>query len=165
MAAITDQEFNTIIETLSRDQQDTQRLIDILDKETHCLRKRTFDSLTVISHEKSQLIKTIETNNQSRQRLLQTITTELNPVEQLKQFIARCSTQQAQRVRKLNQNLEKNLSHCRNKNAVNGQVIAVSLKNNRELLNILTGKAQDDKLYDASGRVSSNAAVNNYKEV
>ena len=165
MAAITEQDFNTIIDTLNRDQQITQALLKLLAKETDSLRQRAFKALPDISNEKTQLINKIEENSKHRQSLLHKITNNEHPAEQLKQVVTRCNPQQAQKIRSLNASLEKTLTECRNKNAVNGQVIAVSLKNNQQLLNILTGQAHDDKLYDASGRVSSNNSGANYQKV
>ena len=111
----------------------------MLDEETACLKEKNFTQLTAIIAKKQELLVSI---------------TELD-----KSLSAPASQQvinQDNSLMALKDTIEKTLTECKKSNAINGQIIELSMKSNKHLMQIMkqvTGK--NSVTYDRKGGLNS----------
>lgn len=136
-----------------------KQLHSVLLDEKAILIAREFDKLNDISQAKQSLSDHLrQTSTHIRESLFQNDV----PNPMFKQL----SDSQQSTINQLNQKFQNLMLSCQKQNHVNGQVIAVNLNNNKELLNILKGNDALSGLYSASGAIESPSnEFKNHKEV
>jgi flagellar biosynthesis/type III secretory pathway chaperone len=149
---------------LQDDLQNTKKLNQHLAQEKELLRQRDFKPLSDIAQNKQLLIKAIEENNQKKINLMAPLSENGQFTDLLEQLAVKFGQQKTQALKTLNKQLEKELAKCRQKNAVNGQVIVRSLENNQQLADIVTGNTQKEELYNALGQSTSHNGSKSYSQ-
>lgn len=114
-------------------------LATILDDETTCLKEKNFTSLKEILTNKQNTLQEIATIDQSLMA---------NSLED--------ALSKDQQLQELKQEIDTELIACKKVNDINGQLVALSMKSNKHLMQILkqeTGK--NSVTYDQKGSLSS----------
>jgi flagellar biosynthesis protein FlgN len=156
--------FERLIFLLKDDLTRTASLLAILDEEKEILIKSDFNLLPELASKKQELIDAIEKNNSEKVLLLKPLHQDQKKTKLTEELLAKYGPSQTAKLEELNHQLEEQLSLCREKNAVNGQAIIRSLKNNKKLTNIMTGKVEDSPLYNALGKSTNNNSPKPYHQ-
>ncbi len=149
-----------LTEIVERDLEHVENLNTLLSTEKECLTQRTYNQLKDIAESKQNLINLIEQNNQQKIELIKKYLSEDSGESIMKALVTEYGVKPVAEFKALNQALEDKLEKCRHENAVNGQVIVRTLENNQELIDIITGKSNQDNLYNAMGKVSNQTPSN-----
>ncbi len=157
-------ELAQLTELLSEDYKCIESLQTLLAEEKEILIKREFDKLNELSENKQTLIEAIQSNNEKKITILSPFSNEKEPVKLLEALVNKFGEAKTRKLKEMNQQLEEKLEKCRRQNAANGQVIIRSLKDNKELINIVTGKTTGNELYNSLGKSTSSTTTNPYHQ-
>ena len=111
----------------------------MLDEETACLKEKNFTQLTAIIAKKQELLTSITALDKSL-----TTSTSQKIISEDSSLIA------------LKDNIEQTLTECKKSNTINGQIIELSMKSNKHLIQMMkqvTGK--NSVTYDRKGGLNS----------
>lgn len=124
-----------LLENLSELLKLTQALQSLLEEEKQCLTKKTFDELNTLLFNKQKLLQNIGNIDK-----LISSEENLNLIEN------------DQQLNELKQDIETRLQTCKVTNEINGQLIEMSMKSNKHLMQILTQtKGKNSITYDQKG--------------
>ena len=127
-----------LLEELSQLLDATQTLHNLLEEEKQCLKEKSFESLNTLLFNKKKLLETINGNNKK-------ISTEQN--------IA--IIEQDPQLTKIKSDIELHITNCKKNNEINGQLIEMSMKSNKHLMQILTqAKGKNSVTYDQKGTLN-----------
>ena len=127
-----------LLEELSQLLDATQTLHNLLEEEKCCLKEKSFENLNTLLFNKKKLLETISTNNKK-------ISTEKN--------IA--IIEQDEQLTKIKLDIELHIKNCKKNNEINGQLIEMSMKSNKHLMQILTqAKGKNSVTYDQKGTLN-----------
>jgi len=113
----------------------TKALEALLDKEKQCLTDKSFGELNTLLFNKQKLLQSIGNSDK-------TISTAENLT----------IIENDQALSHLKENIESRLLNCKKNNEINGQLIEMSMKSNKHLMQILTqAKGQNTVTYDQKG--------------
>ena len=124
-----------LLEKLSEILETTQALQALLEEEKQCLTKKSFSQLNTLLFNKQKLLQNIGNSDKI-------ISTEDN--------LAIIESNEA--LSGLKDTIETRLRECKKENDINGQLIEMSMKSNKHLMQILTqAKGQNTVTYDQKG--------------
>jgi len=124
-----------LLEKLSELLETTQALQALLEEEKQCLTVKSFGQLNTLLFNKQKLLQKIGASDK-------TISTEENLT----------IIESDQTLSHLKEDIEDRLRECKKNNEINGQLIAMSMKSNKHLMQILTQtKGQNTVTYDQKG--------------
>ena len=124
-----------LLEKLSELLETTQALQALLEEEKQCLTKKSFSQLNTLLFNKQKLLQNIGNSDKI-------ISTEDNLA-----IIENNET-----LSDLKDTIETRLRECKKENDINGQLIEMSMKSNKHLMQILTqAKGQNTVTYDQKG--------------
>ena len=124
-----------LLKKLSELLETTQALQALLEEEKQCLTKKSFSELNALLFNKQKLLQNIGNNDKI-------ISTEEN--------LAMIESNET--LSSLKENIENRLRECKKENEINGQLIEMSMKSNKHLMQILTQtKGQNTVTYDQKG--------------
>ena len=158
-----------IIDCLKQEVEWVTALNDVLLKEKQVLESNQFDELNTIAETKQKISENLEKSSRQRVLLLQ-----INPnsPEQhrsaLDKLLKALPEQEAITIKQLNDTLSQQLTLCRERNSINGQVIATNLTVRKEIVNgLLPEQAVDESqaTYNAQGDVKKNPNSGSFQEV
>jgi len=124
-----------LLENLSELLKLTQALHNLLEEEKQCLTKKTFSTLNTLLFNKQKLLQNIAKidNLISREENLTLIDND-------------------QQLTALKNDIETRLQTCKATNEINGQLIEMSMKSNKHLMQVLTQtKGKNSITYDQKG--------------
>lgn len=124
-----------LLEKLSELLETTQALQALLEEEKQCLTVKSFGQLNTLLFNKQKLLQKIGASDK-------TISTEENLT----------IIESDQTLSHLKEDIEDRLRECKKNNEINGQLIEMSMKSNKHLMQILTqAKGQNTVTYDQKG--------------
>ncbi|TEW46023.1 flagella synthesis protein FlgN [Psychromonas algicola] len=124
-----------LLEKLSELLETTQALQALLEEEKQCLTVKSFGQLNTLLFNKQKLLQKIGASDK-------TISTEENLT----------IIESDQTLSHLKEDIEDRLRECKKNNEINGQLIEMSMKSNKHLMQILTQtKGQNTVTYDQKG--------------
>ena len=124
-----------LLEKLSELLETTQALQALLEEEKQCLTVKSFGQLNTLLFNKQKLLQKIGASDK-------TISTEENLT----------IIESDQTLSDLKEDIEDRLRECKKNNEINGQLIEMSMKSNKHLMQILTqAKGQNTVTYDQKG--------------
>ncbi|WP_413701496.1 flagella synthesis protein FlgN [Psychromonas sp. KJ10-10] len=124
---------------LSQQLQHIQDLQVILEEEKRCLTEKDFSTFSEILFNKQKVLQTISTLDQQ-------LTTQQNLSE-----IA-----QSPALNEIKSALEIQLKNCQKVNAINGKLVALSMKSNKHFLQLMTqATGKNSVTYDQKGSLNS----------
>lgn len=127
-----------LLDKLSELLKYTQQLSDLLEQERQCLKEKSFDNLNTLLMQKKSLLQAINDTNQQ-------VSTE----ENLQLII------ESDQLSSKKNEIEFHLQTCHKNNNINGQLIAMSMKSNKHLMQLLTlAKGQNSVTYDQEGALN-----------
>ncbi|WP_367607140.1 flagellar export chaperone FlgN [Legionella sp. W05-934-2] len=159
----------SIIVYLQQEIEWVSALNDLLLKEKEILEQNQFDQLNTVAEAKKTLSENLEKS--SRQRVILMQLNPNNPQQHkaaLDTFLQSLPSGQADSIRQLNEKLAHQLQICRERNSINGQVIATNLTTRKAIFDDLTSNATSDEnqaTYDSQGDVKKNPSSGNYQQV
>lgn len=119
--------------------ESTQALKKVIDGEQLCLKEKNFENLNSLLTNKQDLLKTIHHADKQ-------LSTEENLL----------LISNDEQLSSLRNKIEEQLQACKKINEINGQLIEMSLKSNKHLMQILTqAKGQNSVTYDQKGLLNS----------
>lgn len=119
--------------------ESTQALKTVIDNEQLCLKEKNFENLNSLLTNKQDLLKTIHHADKQ-------LSTEENLL----------LISNDEQLSSLRNKIEEQLQACKKINEINGQLIEMSLKSNKHLMQILTqAKGQNSVTYDQKGLLNS----------
>ena len=122
-------------EKLSELLDTTKALEVLLDEEKQCLTDKSFSELNTLLFNKQKLLQSIGNSDKI-----------ISTAENLTMI------ENDQALSNLKENIENRLSKCKKNNEINGQLIEMSMKSNKHLMQILTqAKGQNTVTYDQKG--------------
>lgn len=128
-----------LTEQLSQLLKTTQELQQLLEQEKQCLKEKSFKNLNTLLFNKQKLLQAIGTVNQliSTAKNLQII-------------------EQDETLSSLKKEIEAQLKECKRNNEINGQLIEMSMKSNKHLMQLLTlEKGKNTVTYNQKGTLSA----------
>lgn len=128
-----------LTEHLSQLLNTTQELQQLLEQEKLCLKEKSFNDLNTILFNKQKLLQSITSTNKlvSTAKNLQTI-------------------QQDNTLSTLKKEIELRLKECKKNNEINGQLVEMSMKSNKHLMQLLTlEKGKNSVTYDQKGTLNA----------
>ena len=161
--------MSNIIQELTKliyqDLTNTDKLYAVLGQERELLSTRQFSQLPELVNQKQVLIDSIELTNKNKAKIVNELTTSRDPKEILNFLIAKFGQKPAQELKDLNNKLELQLKECRKLNSINGQVIVQSMRNNEQLVAIVTGNnTSAGNLYNSLGKVDNKSCNKSYHD-
>lgn len=160
----------SVINYLQQEIDWVKALNDVLLKEKEILETNQLEQLTSIAETKQTLSENLEKSSRQRVALLQ-----INPdnPEQhksaLEAFLNSLQTEQANVIRNLNETLAQQLHTCRERNNINGQVIATNVITRKAVIDSITSEAvgldDNQATYNAKGDVKKNSRSGSSQEV
>lgn len=143
---------------LKNDLSIINQLLETLEEETALLAKQNPNDIIEISEKKAELSLKLKESYQNRLTLIsQFVTPTGNLKEDFKPLFKQLKEDDQKNLETLNQKIEKKMARCQEKNLINRQIVATSLKDNKKLLNLLLGKTNEDTgVYSSSGLVDEN---------
>lgn len=134
-------------------------LLQVLTDEKEALSTRQFEALEALSDNKQSLSSRLEDNAAKRMTLIGNSKNGSEYQQALRDYLNKCTPEQAAQIDTLNKKLGEQLLLCREYNAVNGQVIAANINTRQEILHIMSGqeKINASNVYTATGDVKNNA--------
>jgi flagella synthesis protein FlgN len=125
-------------------------------EEKAILAERKFDKLEELANKKQALSTALEDSSKERMLLIGD-PDKKSPSAFLKQFLQHCDKADKDLISTLNKELAEHLNICRERNTVNGQVIATNIHIREEIVNILSGgnKVKDVSVYTSTGDIKA----------
>lgn len=148
---------NSLMNNLNKACDLLDQLDHILDEEQSVLRKREFNELVDIADRKNHYLSQLDDNYHDRESLLTQLKLSHN-ADGLRTFIEDYA-EEPETLRDLWSNTQDKLQRCRERNTVNGTVIAINLHNNRYLQQLLKGQDGTDNTYDPTGQLNTNSST------
>lgn len=131
-----------------------EALNTLLADEKKLLETRQFQPLEDCANKKQDLSSKLEESAKERMTLINK--TDQSAKTALEEFLEECTEAEVNQVNALNSKLADALTHCRELNTVNGQVIANNLYVRQEIVNALSGdKADAVSVYNSHGDLKS----------
>ncbi|WED44532.1 flagella synthesis protein FlgN [Legionella cardiaca] len=151
-----------LMQILQQEVNFIQKLINLLSDEKNALVAREFEELEPIAAKKQELSNQLEQCTKQRVELLGLDPHTQRAKQVFEDFLAQCSTQEAEKISALNKELAEKLILCRELNAVNGQVITSNINTRQEIINTITGQSSDDstRVYTATGNLKTPLEIN-----
>ncbi len=134
------------------------QLDHILDEEQSVLRKREFNELVEIADRKHNYLNQLDDNYHLRESLLSQLKLT-HDSDGLRTFIHDYA-EEPEALRDLWSSTQDKLQRCRERNTVNGTVIAINLHNNKYLQQLLKGQTGSDNTYDPQGNLNHAGSSN-----
>lgn len=136
-----------------------KQLNALLVEEKEMLATRQFDRLEELANKKQELSAQLEKSSTERVELINKNTEKTSAGLSLKEFLKKCSANEADEINKLNESLAEQLIICRDLNTVNGQVIANNIHTRQQIVSVLSGsKAEAVSVYTAAGNIKNPSA-------
>ncbi|BCA95937.1 flagellar biosynthesis protein [Legionella antarctica] len=155
--------IKTLASHLEQEINWVENLNILLSEEKTILATRQFDSLEELANKKQLLSDKIEESAKQRVDLISNSNNDASL--SLKEFLINCSSEEADRLTKLNHKLAELLTTCRELNNVNGQVIVTNIHTRQEIVNALSGnKVNGVSVYTATGNLKSSPDNNHHQE-
>lgn len=155
----------TLIHHLEQEINWIEALNLLLSEERDVLSESQFDQLEPLADKKQALSTLLEESAKHRSELLAEINKSASPSESLHSFLKNCTTEEANRINKLNELLVERLSTCRELNAINGQIITSNIHTRQQIVSILSGNNADSiSVYTATGNLKSSSDTNHHQK-
>ncbi|GLS89298.1 hypothetical protein GCM10007916_03650 [Psychromonas marina] len=128
-----------LLEKLAQQLKNLNSLQVLLEEEKRCLTEKDFSSFNDTLFNKQKSLQTIATLDR-----------QLTNAENLQQINA------SDELSTLRSTLETELQHCQKMNNMNGKLVALSMKSNKHLMQIMTqAKGQNSVTYNQKGSLQS----------
>lgn len=135
----------SIIQLLEQQLAHTQSLVELINEEYETLINRDPDRLDQLVHQKQVLLQQVETNDQAIQT---------HPDS------AQLSDDSNTEIQTLMSAIKTAFSTCQQQNAVNGEIIEMSLRTTKHLTSVLNqAKAANSLTYNAKGKTQGGNAL------
>lgn len=139
-------------ELLTATQECSQRLLDVLQQEDRALRRTDTDSIDQITAAKQALILEMESHQRAQDRFLAAHNLPPGPLgiqRHLETLPADAPEQSAWK------SLKALITQCRNRNEINGGILALSRQHVQQSLDILKGSPETGPIYGRNGEALS----------
>jgi flagella synthesis protein FlgN len=136
---------------LKQDISDLNNLTSLLELEKETLKTRNSSEIESIAKQKSTVVQTLEARSKLKARSIARSGLGIRPGQVEKSLSALDDAELLQ----LWQSSQKKLAHCKDRNQVNGGIIAQSLQRTNRLMTIIRGQHNAPNLYGQQGKAKS----------
>lgn len=158
-------EIKELASHLAKEINWVEQLNDLLSEEKNILTTRQFSQLDELAVKKQALSNQLEDSSKQRKALIENASSNNPQVTSFNELLQTSTTIEFNQINELSIKLAQALTHCRELNTINGQVIASNIYNRQEIINIISGNQTEvGSIYTANGSMSSSNKTNHHQE-